>query len=671
VPPDQDRAAGVERPPGAERANGHATPLARWQERARQELDALAAAQRLRSPRVFDARGPRGHLEGHGEVVAFASNDYLGLANHPAVAKAAAEAAERVGTGAGASRLVTGTRPLHRELEAALAALNGTECAVVFPTGFAANLGVLVAVASLAGVVVSDERNHASIVDGCRLARATVAIARHGDAEHVDWLLARHDGQPAVVVSDLVFSMDGDVAPVEALAASCRRHGALLVLDEAHAVLGPELHLEADGTLHGAEVLRVGTLSKALGALGGFVACRREYAALIVNRARAYIFTTAMSPPDAAAALAALDVLRSPEGAALLTRLRRHVDVLAPGHPSPILPVVLGSDEAALRASAQLLEHGIWVPAIRPPSVPEGTSRLRVSLSAAHRDDEVARLAEALRGLGVAPRASGPASVSLAAVRRPRPRRLVVVVGTGTEVGKTVVAAGLLRAWRTQGLQVGARKPAQSFEPGTTPLDAEALAAASGEHPDVVCPPAQSYPVAMAPPMAAASLGMPPLSVEALIAAIGWPEGLDVGLVETAGGLCSPQADDADGLELIDALGPDAVVLVADAGLGTINAVRLTLRALSGREVHVVLNRFRADSTLHRANLAWLREREGLELVAVPEACDPWGVEPADALFGLAELLAQPCSGQRARQRSGVMTTTRRRPQRVQNRGGS
>ena len=330
--------------------------------------------------------------------MSFAANDYLGLTRHPAVVAAAHAALDRWGTGAGAARTLTGSRPVHRDLEAALADWKGAERALLFPTGYAANLGVLTTFGDGRARVCSDERNHASIVDGCRLARAEVCVYRHLDLDHLASLLA--SARPAVVVTETVFSMDGDVAPVVEIAALCARRGALLVLDEAHAVLGPHPALHESGV----EVLRVGTLSKALASLGGFVAGSPPLIDLLVNRARSFLFTTAPPPAVTAAALAALEVMRSAEGEALLARLRAHVARLAPGHPSPILPVVLGDERAALDASAALRQAGLLVPAVRPPTVPEGTSRLRVSLSAAHSEDEVDRLVEALARIGWPPR---------------------------------------------------------------------------------------------------------------------------------------------------------------------------------------------------------------------------------------------------------------------------
>jgi 8-amino-7-oxononanoate synthase len=365
------------------------------------------AAGQWRAPRDFDAAGPSGSLtvDGHRvPVISFASNDYLGLTQHPAVKAAAHAAIDRWGTGSGAARLIVGSRPAHGELERALADWRGTERAVLFPTGFAANLGVLTTFGTAGTTICSDARNHASIIDGARLARAHVAVHRHADVDDLDSALvaaraARPDGR-TIVVTDTVFSMDGDLAPLDEVLAVCRRHGSLLVLDEAHGVLGPDRAPGRDGTLDGVDVIRVGTLSKALGSLGGFAAGTRAEMDLLVNRALPYIFTTAATPADTAAAMAALTVLRSPEGDRRRAHLRAIVDRVAPGHPSPIIPVVIGDERDAVAAAAALLDQGLLVPAIRPPTVEPGTSRLRIALSAAHTVELVDLLVAALDGLG-------------------------------------------------------------------------------------------------------------------------------------------------------------------------------------------------------------------------------------------------------------------------------
>jgi len=367
-----------------------------WREWADAQRGAIRDAGRWRAPRDFDAAGPEGKLAPDGRpVVSFASNDYLGLTQHPGVVAAAHAALDRWGAGSGSARLIVGSRPFHAELEAMLADWKRTDRAVLFPTGFATNLGVLTTFGASDVLVVSDELNHASIIDGCRLAEAECAIARHADAEHVDALLADAGDRRCLVVTDTVFSMDGDVAPVEALVEVCARHGALLVLDEAHAVLGP------DPELDGVDAIRIGTLSKTLGALGGFAAAPTAYAELLENRARSYIFTTASTPADGAAALAALEIVRSDEGERLRRALRGHIERVRPGHPSPIIPVVLGDERRTLRAAEGLLDQGMLVPAIRPPTVPKGTSRLRVALSAAHTPEQVDALVAALSTLDI------------------------------------------------------------------------------------------------------------------------------------------------------------------------------------------------------------------------------------------------------------------------------
>jgi 8-amino-7-oxononanoate synthase len=366
-----------------------------WADWAESELAGIHIAGRWRSNRTFDARGANGELDGR-PVVSFASNDYLGLATHPAVEAAAREAIDRWGTGSTASRLIVGSRPCHHELEVEIADWKRTAKALLFPTGYSANVGVLGVVGGPEVTVFSDELNHASIIDGCRLSRSQVSVYRHCDLDHLGQLLSTTNGR-AVVVSDSVFSMDGDVAPVQELGALCARHGALLILDEAHAVLGPHGPEPIDGL----DLIRIGTLSKTLGSLGGWAATSAPLVDLLVNRARSYIFTTALSPADTAAGLAALRIVRSAEGSLLINRLSSIVDRVNSNHPSPIIPLLLGDEDVAVKASAALLERGILVPAIRPPTVPVGTSRLRIALSAGHDDEMIDRLLTALADLGL------------------------------------------------------------------------------------------------------------------------------------------------------------------------------------------------------------------------------------------------------------------------------
>lgn len=359
-----------------------------WSTWVADQLAYVRRAGRWRQTRSLDGPGPEFTLPDGTDVISFASNDYLGLSQHPDVIAAAHQALNRYGTGAGASRLVVGSRPIHSELEAAIAAWRDTARALMFPTGYAANLAVLSTLGRGARII-SDELNHASIFDGARLTRSKVCAFHHGDADHAARLVRDAPGR-ALVVTETVFSMDGDVAPVGALSALCARTTALLVLDDAHAVLEtPEAEPEAT-------CIRIGTCSKSLGSLGGYVAGAAAIIDLLVNRSRTFIFTTAPTPADTAAALAAITICRSPEGHTLRQRLRNNIDTIRPDHPSPIIPVILGDEATAMATSASLLGQGLLVPAIRPPTVPPGTSRLRISISAAHTPDQLAALAVAL-----------------------------------------------------------------------------------------------------------------------------------------------------------------------------------------------------------------------------------------------------------------------------------
>jgi 8-amino-7-oxononanoate synthase len=380
------------------------------------ELAALAAADRLRScPETAGASRVHPSIANQPRL-SFCSNDYLGLASHPRLISAATAAAHRDGFGASASRLISGDLTAHRELEASLATFVGLPAALVFPTGFQANLGVLTALAGPNDLIVSDALNHASVIDGCRLSRAEIAVYPHADAQAAAHLLAAGTGyRRRILVTESLFSMDGDAAPLEDLARAAGEHDAIFIVDEAHAfgVLGPS----GRGLCAAAGIVPdvlVATLGKALGAAGGFVSGELALRAILVNRARSFIYTTALPPPIAAAAAVALDLVAGPEGDRLRSRLAGHRTSLgesltklgladrpkgARPAAGPIVPVRLGSEARALAASATLAERGIFVPAIRPPTVPVGSARLRITLSAAHQDDDLAALVAALARL--------------------------------------------------------------------------------------------------------------------------------------------------------------------------------------------------------------------------------------------------------------------------------
>lgn len=360
-----------------------------WHDNAEKFLEEIEASGERRRIPELDGKGHRLVGPDGRSLISFASNDYLGLTQHPEVIQAAKDALDRWGAGAGSARLIVGARDIHRRLEAELALWKEKESAVLFPAGYMANVGLLTAVGREGVTIFSDALNHASIVDGCRLARAETRVYPHLDLEALDEGLGRVG--KAVVVSDSVFSMDGDVADIEGLTDVCARHDALLILDEAHAVLGPEPE-----PTERVERIRVGTLSKFLGSSGGFIACDTVFADLIVNTARPFIFTTATPPADAAAALKALEILRGAEGERSKGELRERIDILAPGHPSPIIPIVIGDSDAAMKAAADLRHEGFLVPAIRPPSVAPGSARLRVTVSATHPLEDVERLARCL-----------------------------------------------------------------------------------------------------------------------------------------------------------------------------------------------------------------------------------------------------------------------------------
>jgi len=377
------------------------------------ELDAQGLRRRRRVALRGDHATAGIELDGRA-CVDFCSNDYLGLATHPRVVEAFIAAARVHGVGARASHLITGHQPEHEALEQELAAWTGRERALVFSTGYMANLGLVAALASRESAVYGDRLNHASLIDGGRLSRAALHHYPHGDVATLEGQLAAQESGRAIVLCDGVFSMDGDLAPLPALAAACARHGAFLAVDDAHGlgVIGATGRgvLEHFGLSQAEVPALIGTLGKAFGSFGAFVAGSGELIETLVQRARTYIYTTALPAAVAAATRAALAVSieeswRRERVLALTARFRGLA--LAAGLPladsaTPIQPVLLGGADAALRASAKLLERGYFVAAIRPPTVPADTSRLRVTLSAAHREAEIDGLVAALADILVA-----------------------------------------------------------------------------------------------------------------------------------------------------------------------------------------------------------------------------------------------------------------------------
>lgn len=366
-----------------------------------EELRKLRAEGLLRTLTPLDSpAGPRVTRNGR-ELWNFASNDYLGLARHPEIEAAVIEGVQRFGAGAAASRLVCGTLQPHKLLEDSLAAAKQTEAALAFSSGFATSLGVIPAVVGKADFVVLDKLSHACLVDAARLSGATLRVFPHNDMAKLERLLtsirAKSPQARILVATEAVFSMDGDLCPLSEIVGLVEKHDALLLLDEAHSfgVLGDTgMGLaEREGMQHRV-TFQMGTLSKAAGLSGGYVAATRDWIDLLTNRARSFIYSTAPPPALAHAALASLGLIRSEQGKKLRQRLQENITCIR-NSPTPIIPVILGSNDAALAASTTLAAAGFLVPAIRFPTVPRGTARLRISLSASHPLEAVSALANA------------------------------------------------------------------------------------------------------------------------------------------------------------------------------------------------------------------------------------------------------------------------------------
>jgi 8-amino-7-oxononanoate synthase len=378
------------------------------------ELESSGLRRRLRV--IEGPQGPQVTLDGR-PVLLLCSNNYLGLADHPRLRQAAAGAALSLGTSAGASRLISGSMSIHAELESRLAEFKGTAAALLFGSGYLANTGTISALARRGEVVFSDELNHASIIDGCRVAGAETFVYRHADTEHLGWGLRRSAGRAALIVTDGVFSMDGDIAPLPELADLAQRHRCRLLVDEAHATgcIGPggRGSVAAAGLEDEVDVI-VGTLGKALGGYGAYVCGSAELVDFLINSARPFIFSTAPPPPLVASARAAIELLL--EHPDRVERLRGNAAALRDGLRSEgldpigadtqIVPLVIGEADDAMALCERLLGEGVFAQAIRPPTVPPGTCRLRLTTMATHRTADLRRAARligtAARDLGLA-----------------------------------------------------------------------------------------------------------------------------------------------------------------------------------------------------------------------------------------------------------------------------
>lgn len=396
------------------------------------QLEELAASGNLRTLKNFT---PMGAVEARiatepgpdtvlGPLLTlFASNDYLGLAHHPRVIEAATEALRRMGTGSGASRLVTGTSELSVSFEEEIAAHKHSEAALIFPTGYQANVGVVSTLASRDDCLIMDRLAHASLIDGAKLSGAAIQRFRHNDLADLERQLslrAARDARHRFIITEGLFSMDGDIPPLADILDIALENEATVILDDAHAtgVLGRQgrgsivhLGLENHPIVAGGRLITLGTLSKALGSLGGFVAAKKLVIDHMIALSRPFIFTTALSPASLGAAQTSLAILHEDEGRELLgrlednaLRLRRALGNagfrLVGDEVSPIIPVVIGASEAAVEYSRQLLVRGFFVPAIRPPAVPKNGARLRITVSAAHSDEQIDSLVAAMVEIG-------------------------------------------------------------------------------------------------------------------------------------------------------------------------------------------------------------------------------------------------------------------------------
>src|SRR3990172_4513898 len=375
------------------------------------ELQALKDHALMREYKTIEsAQGPYVKINGK-PYLSFCSNNYLGLADHPKIKQAAIAAIHQYGWGTGASRLVAGNMMLHQELEKKIAEFKGTEAALLFPTGYMANVGAICALVGREDIVIGDKLNHASIIDGCRQSGATFRVYPHNDVSQLDSLLQRSSKhRRRLVVTDSVFSMDGDTAPLPDIVEVSKKYDAVIMVDDAHAMgvfgqhgKGMIEHYGLEGKID----IIMGSLSKAIGSIGGFIAGSKHLIEFLKNKVRSFIYTTALPPAVCAASLAGLALVQ--EDTSLIDKLWENIEYLKSRLSeftnnvtiqSPIIPVIVGSAEDAVNLSNKLYQNGILIPAIRPPTVPPGTSRLRISLMTTHSKDDINRLIDVLKNVG-------------------------------------------------------------------------------------------------------------------------------------------------------------------------------------------------------------------------------------------------------------------------------
>lgn len=373
----------------------------------RAQLEAKEKEQNKRSIKVYEPIDAVRVKRNNREFLMMASNNYLGLTHDLRVQQAAKYAVEEYGTGSGGARLTSGTFPLFNELELGIADFKHTEQALVFNTGYMANVGTITALMNKNSIIISDELNHASIIDGCRLSGARIERYNHKDIEHAEHILKNYKSSHKMIITDGVFSMDGDIAPLDRLYELSKEYNALLMVDDAHAtgVIG-----NGRGTAHHFGLtdvdVQLGTLSKALGSVGGYVAGRKELIEYLVNYSRSFIFSTALSPADIGAALEALTIVKNEplvveqlnENTAYMANKLQSMGIECDDE-TPIFPIIVGDNERALSLAYELELRGIIITAIRPPTVPVGESRLRMTVTAAHSQEQLDYVANTLRDL--------------------------------------------------------------------------------------------------------------------------------------------------------------------------------------------------------------------------------------------------------------------------------